>query len=131
VSISVNSLFPKRLINCEMAEALYFHVTLEPHHKHSGSKTGRKILVLVEVPLASAKKKAADPEDEDSLSQEARRMAEELAPLAMTGVPVGKGEDVMAISCHSLTQPSREILQRVPDAERDGVRVWLLGANAQ
>jgi hypothetical protein len=129
--ISAPGCFPKRLINCGMAEAFYFHIALEPHHKHSGSKTGRRILFLVEVPVESAKKKAANPEDEDSLCQEARWLAKKLAPLAMRGVSLGKGEDVMEVSSHSLTQPSKAMLQRAPDVERDGVRVWLLGANAE
>jgi hypothetical protein len=29
-----------------MAECFYFHVTLQPHLKHSGTKTGRKIFCL-------------------------------------------------------------------------------------
>jgi hypothetical protein len=114
-----------------MAEAFYFHVALEPHHKHSGSKTGRRIFFLVEVPVESAKKKAAYPGDEDSLCQEAQRLARKLAPAAMRGAPIGKGEDVMEVTSHSLAQPSKAILQRAPDAERDGVRVWLLGADVE
>src|SRR5271165_5662061 len=68
-----------------MGEAFYFHVTLEPHKKRSGSKTGRRILFLVEVPIDAAKSSASDPQDESVLRQEAERLSRELAPIAMTG----------------------------------------------
>ncbi len=31
---------------CHVDEVLYFHVALQPHHKHSGSITGGRILFL-------------------------------------------------------------------------------------
>jgi hypothetical protein len=114
-----------------MPEVYYFHITLEPHKKRSGSKTGRRILFLTEVPIGSAKRSAPDPEDETSLCLEAERLSRKLAPTAMTGRATQEGEDVMEISCHSIVQPSRDLLERVPDAEKDGVRVWILGANVE
>lgn len=61
-----------------MEEALYFHVALQPHHKHSGSIAGGRILFLAEVPVDAAKKIVTNPEDEDALRQEAERLAAEL-----------------------------------------------------
>jgi hypothetical protein len=114
-----------------MGEAFYFHVTLEPHKKRSGSKTGRRILFLVEVPMDSAKKSATDPEDPSALSQEAERLSRELAPIAMTGEFRHGGEDLMDISSSSIIEPSSDLLERTADAEKDGVRVWILGANVE
>jgi hypothetical protein len=114
-----------------MGESFYFHVTLEPHRKRSGSKTGRRILFLVEVPIEAAKKSAKDPQDESTLSQEAERLSRELAPLAMTGELRHGGEDLMETSSCSILEPSNDLLERTPDAEKNGVRVWILGANVE
>jgi hypothetical protein len=114
-----------------MRDAFYFHVTLEPHKKRSGSKTGRRILFLVEVPIVAAKKSATDPQDESALGQEAVRLSRELAPLAMTGELRHGGEDLMEISSRAITEPSNDLLERTADAEKNGVRVWLLGANVE
>ena len=114
-----------------MHEVLYFHVALEPHLKHSGSITGGKILFLAEVPVDSAKKTATNSDDENALWQEAERLAAQLLPIAMTGHQRGAGEDVMRFSCHSVPQPSEDLLEHTADAEKDGVRLWLLGANME
>jgi hypothetical protein len=114
-----------------MGEAFYFHVTLEPHKKRSGSKTGRRILFLVEVPIDAAKKSATDPQDERALYLEAERLSKELTPIAMTGDFRHGGEDVMDISSASIIEPSKDLLERTVDAEKDGVRVWILGANVE
>jgi hypothetical protein len=114
-----------------MDEAFYFHVALQPHHKHSGSITGGRILFLAEVLVDAAKKAATNPEDEEALQQEAKRLAEELLPIAMTGHPRAEGEDVMQFSCHSVPQPSVDVLEHTADAEKDGVRLWLLGAKGE
>jgi hypothetical protein len=37
----------------------------------------------------------------------------------------------MRISFHAIPEMSEEMIERRPDAEKDGVRVWLLGANAE
>jgi hypothetical protein len=115
----------------DVDEAFYFHLTLEPHHKHSGSITGGKILLLAEVSVDAAKKTARNPGDEDSLSQEAEGLAADLVPIAMTGRPRGEGEDVMRFSCHAIPRPSENLLGRSPDAEKDSVRLWLLGAKVE
>ena len=114
-----------------MGEAFYFHVTLEPHKKRSGSKTGRRILFLVEVPMDAAKKSATDPQDESALGREAERLSRELAPIAMTGELRHGGEDVMEISSCTIIEPSNDLLERTADAEKNGVRVWILGANVE
>ena len=114
-----------------MAEAFYFHVALEPHRKRSGSKTGRRILFLVEVPIDAAKKSATDPQDESALCQEAERLGRELAPIAMTGELRRGGEDLMEVSSCSIIEPSNDLLERTADAEKNGVRVWILGANVE
>jgi len=111
-----------------MGEVLFFHLALQPHHKHSGSITGGRILFLAEVPVDAAKKRATNPADEDALRQEAERLATELLPIAMTGHPRQEGEDVMRLSCHVVPQPSEDLLEHTADAEKDGVRLWLLGA---
>ena len=83
-----------------MDETLYFHVALEPHLKHSGSITGRRILFLAEVPVDAAKKTATNPDDDDELRQVAQRLAAELLPIAMTGHrEVGGGR------CHATDLP--------------------------
>jgi hypothetical protein len=112
-------------------ESLYFHIVLQPHHKHSGSITSGRILFLAEVPIDAAKKAATNPENEEVLRQEAKRLAEELLPIAMTGHPRTEGEDVMQFSCHSVPQPSADLLEHTADAEKDGVRLWLLGAKGE
>jgi hypothetical protein len=112
-------------------EAFYFHLTLEPHHKHSGTITGGRILFVAEVTVETAKETAADPEDEEALSLEAKRLAADLLPIAMTGHPRTEGEDVMRFSCHTVPQPSEDLLNRSADAERTGVRLWLLGAKIE
>jgi hypothetical protein len=114
-----------------MDETLYFHVALEPHLRHSGSITGRRILFLAEVPVDAAKKTATNPDDEDELRQEAQRLAAELLPIAMTGHPRSEGEDVMLLTCHAIPKPSEDLLGHKSDAEKDGVRLWLLGSNSE
>jgi hypothetical protein len=111
-----------------MAECFYFHVTLEPHLKHSGAKTGRKIFFLVEVPRALARAAGGESGDELGLRRSAQRLAGELAPVAMRGQPCSPGEDAMAVSCQSY-QPRPDLLERVPDAVRDGARAWLIGTD--
>ena len=56
----------------QVKETLYFHVTLEPHLKHSGVRTGGRILFLAEIPVDAAKKKATNPDDDDQLCQVAQ-----------------------------------------------------------
>jgi len=114
-----------------MAEAFYLRVTLEPHRKHSGSTSGGTILFLAEVPMALAKHSSSNPDDEAALLREAERLAERLTPLAMTGHPRQEGEDVMRASFHAIPHPPEDILERSADAEKDGVRVWLLGTNVE
>jgi hypothetical protein len=118
----------KDLRRWHMDEVLFFHVALEPHLKHSGSITGGRILFLAEVPVDAAKKTATNPEDENALRQAAERLAAELLPIAMTGHPKEAGEDIMRFSCHSVPRPSEDLLEHAPDAEKSGVRLWLLGA---
>jgi hypothetical protein len=111
-----------------MAECFYFHVTLEPHLKHSGAKTGRKIFCLVEVPRALARAAGGESGDELGLRQSAQRLASELAPVALRGTPCSPGEDPMAVSCQ-LSHPGPDLLERVPDAVRNGARAWLIGTD--
>jgi hypothetical protein len=112
-----------------MSECVYFLVTLEPHLKHSGAKTGRKIFFLVEVPRALARATGGgEPDDELALREAARRLASELAPVAMRGAPCAPGEDPMAVSCR-LYQPHPDLLERVPDAVLNGARAWLMGTD--
>ena len=112
-----------------MSEALYFHITLEPHFKHSGERTGRRIGFLAEVPLDFAKAEARFSDDEQAVYEEAKRLAAALTCRAMTGRPHQVGEDEMKISFHTIQQLSRDLTARPADAEKDGVRVWLLGAD--
>jgi hypothetical protein len=114
-----------------MAQVLYFHITLEPHHKHSGGRTGRRIRFLAEVPVRVAKKTARSPDDEQSTYEEAERLASNLTSMAMTGQPHQPGEDEMRASFHSIPSISKDLTDRQPDAEKDGVRVWLLGADME
>ncbi len=114
-----------------MPQALYFHITLEPHHKHSGARTGRKINLIAEVPVTAAKKTAKSPDNEQSVYEEAERLATDLISAAMTGQSHQPGEDEMQISFHAIPKMSEEMVERRPDAEKGGVRVWLLGANTE
>jgi hypothetical protein len=114
-----------------MAQVLYFHITLEPHHKHSGSRTGRRIRFLAEVPVSAAKKTARSPDDEQSTYEEAERLASNLTSVAMTGQAHQPGEDEMRVSFHSIPSISNDLANRRPDAEKDGVRVWLIGADVE
>lgn len=112
-----------------MPDTLYFHVTLEPHLRHSGAKTGHKIFCLVEVPRALALATGgSNPGDELALQENARCLARQLAPVAMTGKPCSPGEDAMAVSCQDY-YPAQDLVERVPDAEVDGVRAWLIGTD--
>ena len=112
-----------------MPQALYFHITLEPHHKHSGARTGRQIRFLAEVPVNVARKAAKSPDDEQSIRKEAERLAGNLTSMAMTGQPHQPGEDEMRVSFRSVPRMSDDFTNRQPDAEKDGVRLWLLGAD--
>ena len=114
-----------------MDDVLYFHVTLEPHHKHSGSTTGGRIIFLAAVPVETAKKAASDPDDKEGWRKEAEHLAAELLPIAMTGRPREDGEDVMRLSCHAVPRPFADLLEHTADAEKDGVRLWLLGTNVE
>jgi hypothetical protein len=49
----------------------------------------------------------------------------------MTGHPREEGEDVMRFSCHAVPEPSEDLLEHTADAEKDGVRLWLLGAKVE
>ncbi len=121
----------KQVENGHVADPLYLHLTLEPHHKHSGSITGGRILFLAEVSIEAAKNTASNPEDQDALFQEAERLAAALVPIAMSGHPRAEGEDVMRFSCHGVPRPSEDLLEHTADAERGGVRLWLLGASVE
>jgi hypothetical protein len=112
-------------------KALYFHVALEPHLKHSGSVINRRILFLAEVQVGAAKKTTIYPDDEDAVCQEAQRLATELLPMAMTGHPRQEGEDVMRLTCHAVPKPSEDLLQHTADAQKGGVRLWLFGSNVE
>jgi hypothetical protein len=54
----------------------------------------------------------------------------DLTSAAMTGQSHQPGEDEMRVSFHAIPNMSKEMIERRPDAEKDGVRLWLLGANA-
>jgi hypothetical protein len=112
-------------------KALYFHVALEPHLKHSGSIIDRRILFLAEVQVGAAKETTTYPDDEDALCQESQRLATELLPMAMTGHPRQEGEDVMRLTCHAVPKPSEDLLQHSADAQKGGVRLWLFGSNVE
>jgi hypothetical protein len=111
-----------------MPECFYFQVTLEPHLRHSGAKTGRKIFFLVEVPRALARAAGGELDNELALRESAQRLASELAPVAMRGAPCTPGEDAMAVSCR-LYHPTPDLLERVPDAVLNGARAWLIGTD--
>ena len=112
-----------------MSEAIYFHLSLEPHYKHSGKRTGRKITFLAEVPLDAARAVAESSDDEQLLLEEAKGLATALTSIAMTGQGHQPGEDEMRISFLSIPVMARELTDRQADAEKDGVRLWLLGAD--
>ena len=65
------------------------------------------------------------------LAQEAERLSRELAPMAMTGRRRQEGEDLMEISSCSIVKPPKDLLEHTADAEKNGVRVWILGANRE
>ena len=111
-----------------MPQALYFQITLEPHLKRSGLATGRKILFLAEVPENLAKEASEAPEDDRMVFEAAERLAGNLTCLAMTGESSQPGEDEMRVSFRSTSGMSDDVRQRHPDAEKDGVRIWLIGA---
>ena len=68
-----------------MPQALYFEIMLEPHLKHSGLATGRKILFIAEVPVNSAKEASDAPDDDGAVYEAAEKLAANLTCLAMTG----------------------------------------------
>jgi hypothetical protein len=114
-----------------MSEAIYFHFTLEPHYKHSGKRTGRRISFLAEVPLDAARAVAQSSDDEQLFLEEAKRLAAALTSIAMSGQRRQPGEDEMQISFQSIPVTARDLTTRQADAEKDGVRVWLLGADVE
>jgi hypothetical protein len=114
-----------------MPQALYFEITLEPHLKRSGLETGRKILFLAEVPIKTAKEASEAPDDDGAVYEAAKRLASNLTCMAMTGAGHQLGEDEMRTSFHSLPRMSNDLQARHPDAEQDGVRVWLIGARPE
>jgi hypothetical protein len=114
-----------------MPQSLYFEITLEPHLKRSGLETGRKILFLAEVPISLAQEAAEAPDDDGAVYKAAERLAANLTCTAMTGAGHQLGEDDMRVSFHSLPRMSNDLKERHPDAEKDGVRVWLIGARPQ
>src|SRR5206468_12794502 len=77
-----------------MPQTLYFHISLEPHHKHSGSRTGRRIRFIAEVPVSAAKKTARSPDDERSTYEEAERLDSILILMTMSRqhIQLGDGE---------------------------------------
>ena len=114
-----------------MPLALYFQITLQPHLKHSGLETGRKILFLAEVPVTAAKQASEVPEDNGKVYETAERLAANLTCMAMTGESSQPGEDEMRISFDSMPGMPEDVEQRHPDAEKDGVRIWLIGARPE
>jgi len=114
-----------------MPQALYFEIMLEPHLKHSGVATGRRILFLAEVPLNTAREASETPDDDRAVYEAAERLAGNLTCSAMTGEGHQLGEDEMLVSFHSLPRMSDDLKERHPDAEKDGVRVWLIGARPE
>jgi hypothetical protein len=114
-----------------MPPAHYFQITLEPHLKHSGLATGRKIIFLAEVPVKTAREASEAPEDDRMVYETAERLAANLTCMAMTGESAQPGEDEMRISFRSISGMSYDVMQRHPDAEKDGVRIWLIGARPE
>jgi hypothetical protein len=122
---------PPRLIPYQaeaVSQTIYFQITLEPHLKHSGLATGRKILFLAAVPVHAAKAASNAPDDDQVVCKTAERLAAALTGLAMTGKGHQPGEDEMRVSCQPISRMSNDLTERLPDAEKDGVRVWLVGA---
>ncbi|MBV9877847.1 MAG: hypothetical protein JO025_24180 [Verrucomicrobia bacterium] len=111
-----------------MPQSLYFEITLEPHLKHSGLATGRKILFLAEVRIDAAKAVSEAPENDQAIYEMAARLAVSQTCMAMTGETRQPGEDEMRVSFHSMPRVSNDITERLPDAEENGVRLWLVGA---
>jgi hypothetical protein len=111
-----------------MPEALYFQVTLEPHLKRSGLATGRKILFFAEVPVTTAKEASESPEDDRMVYEAAERLAANLTCTAMTGEPHQPGEDDMRVSFQPMPGMPNDVGHQRPDAAKDGVRIWLVGA---
>jgi hypothetical protein len=114
-----------------MPQTLYFQVTLEPHLKHSGLVTGRRIIFLAEVSVNAAKAASEAPDDDQKIYEAAEKLAASLTWMAMTGEHRQPGEDEMRVSFHSMRRMSSDLAERHPDAEKDGVRVWLVGAQAE
>jgi hypothetical protein len=114
-----------------MPQTLYFQVTLEPHLKYSGLATGRKILFFAEVPVPAAKAASEAPDDDQAVYKTAERLATALTCMAMTGEAHQPGEDEMRVSFQSMPRMSHNLTERHPDAEKDGVRVWLVGARPE
>src|SRR5690349_21542076 len=114
-----------------MPQALCFEITLEPHLKRSGLMSGRKIIFLAEVPVNTAKDAAEAPEDDRMVYETAERLAANLTCMAMTGESHQPGEDEMRVSFQSMSGMSDDLRRRRPDAEKDGVRIWLLGARPE
>jgi hypothetical protein len=114
-----------------MPQTLYLHITLEPHHMHSGRVTGRRISFVAAVPVDVAKRNTKSPDNEQSIYEEAERLAAELTSQAMTGRVHQPGEDAMRVSSHPIPGMPRDLTDRRPDAEKDGVRLWLLGADLE
>ena len=83
------------------------------------------------MPLETAKAAAQSSDDEQLLFEEAKRLVAALTSIAMTGQRRQPGEDDMQISFHSIPVMARDLTARQADAEKDGVRVWLLGANLE
>jgi hypothetical protein len=111
-----------------MPQNLYFEVTLEPHLKHSGLVTGRRIIFLAEVLVSAAKGASAEPDDDQKVYETAQKLAADLTCMAMTGEHRQPGKDEMRVSIHSMSRMSNDLTERHPDAEKDGVRLWLVGA---
>jgi hypothetical protein len=109
-----------------MPDALYLNILLEPHHLRTGNRTGRKIRFLAEVPIAAVEH-AAFPSE--SIQTTAERLAGELTSLAMRGESHQRGEDTMQMSFETVPRFTQDQIAHQPDAEKDGVRVWLIGAD--
>jgi hypothetical protein len=114
-----------------MPQAIYFQITLEPHLKHSGEATGRQIIFLAEVQISTAKEASDAPDDDRAVYAAAERLATSLTCMAMTGEHRQPGEDEMRVSFHSMSRMPNDISERHPDAEKNGVRVWLVGARPE
>jgi hypothetical protein len=93
--------------------------------------TGRKILFLADVPVDAARAASEAPDDNQKVHETAERLAANLTCMAVTGEAGQPGEDEMRISSHSRSRMSNDVTERHPDAEKDGVRVWLVGAQPE